>query len=118
MPRYLALYTPLPGANQGPPDAAHMEEMGRYMTEQMQAGTLVVTGGLRTREAHAFAVHLDKAGAATIDDTPRAEWMRGSGFAVLQYETREEVIEGVKTFLKMVGGGTSEVIELMGGPPE
>jgi hypothetical protein len=116
MPRYLALYTPLPGAFQGPPDPQHMAEMEKSMIEQMRLGKLVATGGLKRRDTDAVAVHLDKAGAFAIDEKPQADWMRANGFAILQDDTREKVIEGVKHFLQMVGGGTSELIEISGGP--
>ena len=115
MPRYLALYTSPPGALSAPPSAEHMEAMGRYMTESMQAGKLISTGGIKKRETDAVSVRLEGETFA-VDLKPQAEWMRASGWAILQAPSKEQVIEDVKDFLKMVGGGTSEVIEIMGAP--
>jgi hypothetical protein len=111
MPRYLALYTSPPGTPSTPPSAEHMAQMGRYMTESMQAGKLVSTGGVKKRETDAVSVRLE-GGKYSVDLKPQAEWMRASGWAILQAPNKEQVIEDVKEFLQMVGGGVSEVIEL------
>jgi len=115
MPRYLALYTPPPGANQAPPDPEHMARMGKMMEEQIRAGKLVMTGSLKRRDSDAVAVHL-RDGEFTIDEKPQAQWMLANGWAILQDDSREAVIEGVKHFLAVVGGGTSELIEINAGP--
>ncbi len=111
MPRYLALYTPLAGTPSTPPSAEHMAEMGKYMTASMQAGKLVSTGGLKRRDTDAASVRLE-GGNYSVDQKPQAEWMRANGWASLQAPNKEQVIEDVKEFLQMVGGGTSEVIEI------
>ena len=111
MPRYLALYTPPPGAPQGPPSAEHMAEMGKYMTASMQAGKLISTGGVKKRETDAVSVRLD-GGTFSVDPQPQVEWMRAAGWAILQAPNKAQVIEDVKEFLQMAGGGTSEVIEI------
>lgn len=115
MPRYLALYTPSPGARTGPPDSEHMAQMEAMMEEQVRAGKLIMTGSLRTRANHAAAVRLEN-GEFTVDEKPQAQWMLANGWAILQDDSREAVIEGVKHFLTMVGGGTSELIEINAGP--
>ena len=111
MPRYLALYTPPPGTPTGPPSAEHMAEMGKYMTESIQAGKLVSTGGVKKRDTDAAVVRLE-GGKYAVDLKPQVEWMRAAGWAILQAPTKEQVIEDVKEFLQMAGGGTSEVIEI------
>jgi hypothetical protein len=111
MPRYLALYTPLSGAPSAPPSPEHMAEMGKYMTESIQAGKLVSTGGVKKRETDAASVRLE-GGNFSVDQKPQAEWMRASGWAILQAPNKAQVIEDVKQFLQMAGGGTSEVIEI------
>lgn len=111
MPRYLALYTSPPGTPSTPPSAEHMAQMGKYMTESMQAGKLVSTGGVKKRETDAVSVRLE-GGKYSVDLKPQAEWMRASGWAILQAPNKEQVIEDVKEFLQMVGGGVSKVIEL------
>ncbi len=114
MPRYLSLFANSTPPS-GPPSAEHMAEMGKLMEKQMKAGKLVATGGLKKRSTDAFVVH-KKGDAFTIDEKPTAEWMLAGGWAVVQGETREEVIEDLKLFLNVVGDGRCEVIEIFGGP--
>jgi hypothetical protein len=117
MPRYLALYTPPAGAPVGPPSAEHIAQMGRHVNEAMQAGKLIATGGLRRRDADAACVRLED-GRFSVDLKPQADWMRASGWAILQASSKEQVIEDVKQFLQFVGGGTSEVIEIFEPPAQ
>lgn len=117
MPRYLALYFSPPGVNQGPPDPEHMAKMGQYMTDSMKAGKLVSTGGVKRRDTDAVIIAL-QAEQFSLDEKPQAEWMRASGWAILQAPNKAQVIEDVKEFLQMAGGGRSEVIELFEPPSQ
>lgn len=115
MPRYLALYFSPPGANQGPPDPEHMARMGAYMTASIEAGKLISTGGVKRRDTDAVSVRLE-ADRFSVDEKPQAEWMLASGWAILQAPDKAQLIEDVKEFLQMAGGGVSEVIELFEPP--
>jgi hypothetical protein len=43
--------------------------------------------------------------------------MPAAGYALLRANTREELVKHVKAFLEVAGDGTSEVIQVMDGPP-
>jgi hypothetical protein len=43
--------------------------------------------------------------------------MPAAGYALLRADTREELVEHVKSFLAIAGDGTSEIIQVMDGPP-
>ncbi len=117
MPRYLALYMAPAGATAAPPDAEHMAKMGQYMTQSIQTGKLISTGGVKPRDSDAVSVRLE-GDHFSVDEKPRAEWMLASGWAILQAPDKAQLIEDVKEFLSMAGGGVSEVIELFEPPAQ
>jgi hypothetical protein len=110
MPRYLSIHFASQPMS-GPPSAAHMAEMGRIIDTQMKAGKLIMTGALKRRDGDGFVVTLEG-----VDEKPNSDWMLGGGWAVLQADTRAAVVEDVRKFLDVVGGGRCEVIELFEPP--
>jgi hypothetical protein len=114
--QFLTLYTPAQ-APQGPPDPEHMARMGKYMQEMLAAGVLVTTGGIKSR-ATGMKVSCSK-GKFVVEDGPVAgsSLMPAAGYALLRAASREELVGHVKRFLQMAGDGTSEVIEVIEGPP-
>jgi hypothetical protein len=114
--QFLSLYTPaLPSS--GPPDPEHMKKMGRLMEDMFKAGVLVATGGILSRNTGMKIVR--KRGAITVENGPVAgsSLMPAAGYALLRASSREELIEHVKAFLEAAGDGTSEIIQVMDGPP-
>jgi hypothetical protein len=114
MARYLSLFTNDTPPS-GPPSQEHMAQMGALIEKQMKAGKLIATGGLKKRSSDAFVVR-KKGNAFTVDEKPTAEWMLAGGWAILQGETRADIVEDCKLFLNMVGDGRCEIIEIFGGP--
>jgi len=43
--------------------------------------------------------------------------MPAAGYALLRASTREELAKHIRTFLEIAGDGTSEIIQVMDGPP-
>ena len=116
MPQYLTLYTPAkPGQV---PTKEHIEKMGAFMGEMAGAGIVIGGGGLRRREIGALNATLAN-GAFTVTDGEKAalDWMAANGFAILNVRSREHLLEVTRRFLELAGDGTSEIIELMDGPP-
>jgi hypothetical protein len=111
--QFLALYT---ADSMGPPDAEHMKKMGALIDKQKKAGKLVSTGGLKLRAKDGLRIR-QKNGAATVEDGGAA-WTGATGWALLQANTREELVSDVKEFLAVAGDGVSEVIEISEAPPE
>lgn len=108
--RYLSLYVPAK-AFSGPPSPELMQEMGKLVDEMKKSGKLIATGGLKKRETDGLVVTL-KDGKYSVEAGPDCDWMRGNGFAILDADSREDVIEQAKRFLKTAGEGRSELIEI------
>ncbi len=114
MPRYLSIHfatTPM----SGPPSAEHMAQMGKLMEDFTRSGKLIATGALKKRDGDGFNVTLED-GKLSVDDKPTSDWMLGGGWAILQADNRPAVIEDVRAFLEVVGGGRCEVMELFQPP--
>lgn len=114
--QFLTLYTPAVPPS-GPPSADHMAKMGKLMEDMTKAGILVTTGGIMSRNT-GMRVTL-KNGQFTAENGPVAgsSLMPATGYAVLRANTRDELVKHVKLFLETAGDGTSEVIQIMDGPP-
>jgi hypothetical protein len=114
--QFLTLYTPAV-AQRGPPSAEHMASMGKLMEEMTRAGVLVATGGILSRATAMKVVRRN--GGVEVTDGPVAgsSLMPAAGYAILRAGTREELVAHVKRFLEVAGDGTSEVIQVMDGPP-
>jgi hypothetical protein len=112
MPRFLALFT----ADQvTPPTPEHIERMGQYVAEQVRAGRLVATGGLKQRARDGFTVR--RSGDSYKVENGGAPWAAATGYAILEAPSREALIADVKGFLGLAGDGVSEIIEISEGPP-
>jgi hypothetical protein len=94
-----------------PPSPQMMEEMGKFIGEAMQAGVLVTTGTLKRNGTRLRL----SGGKFTVTDGPFIELKELlGGFAVLNVNSMDEAIEWSKRFLQIVGGGESEIVQLLG----
>jgi len=111
---FLSLYTPAV-ASQGPPDAQHMARMGQLMEEMTQAGVLVTTGGILSRQTGMKITR--KGGQHTVEDGPvtGSSLMPAAGYALMRANTRDELARHIRTFLEIAGDGTCELIQVMDG---
>jgi hypothetical protein len=114
--QFLTLYTPAV-ASSGLPNAEHMAKMGKLMEDMFEAGVLVATGGILSRNTGMKVTC--KNGAFTVENGPVAgsSLMPAAGYALLRANSREDLIKHVKEFLEVAGDGTSEIIQVMDGPP-
>jgi hypothetical protein len=94
-----------------------MAKMGKLMEDMMKAGVLVATGGIMSRNTgmRVTCQH----GGFTVEEGPvvGSSLMPAAGYALLRANTRDELVKHVKTFLEAAGDGTSEIIQVMDGPP-
>jgi hypothetical protein len=94
------------------PSEQMQQEMGQLIGDMAAAGVLVSTGGLLP-SSQGFTITAgdeDEGEEFTIVDGPFSEAKEIiGGFAIMDVESREEVIEWSKRFLRVVGEGTSEV---------
>jgi hypothetical protein len=94
-----------------PPSPELMAEMGKFIGEAMQAGVLVTTGTLQQKGTRLRLSH----GKFTVTDGPFIELKELlGGFAVIRVKSLDEAIEWSKRFLKIVGDGESEIVQLFG----
>lgn len=111
--RVLAIYRADKPAD-GPPSAEHMAAMGAFMEECGKAGVLLYGGALLSH-AQPQIVRLAK-GAFTAGPLDKP-WPYGSGFAILQCASQEELERVSRQFLEIAGDGASEIYPLMEDPP-
>lgn len=94
-----------------PPTPELMQEMGKFVAEGFQAGVLVTTGALG---GPATRLNMQD-GDFSVTDGPYIEVKElMGGFAILQVNSLEEAIEWSKRFRKLVGDGTTEIVQLYG----
>ena len=86
--------------DQGQPPAALFEAMGRFIEEMTAGGRLVTTGGLLpSTEGVTVAV---RGRDVIVSDGPFAEATEVvGGYAILEAESMDEVIELMKPFLQL-----------------
>src|SRR5262245_10826173 len=98
--KYLTFIRSAEFQRQSPPPAALMEAMGKFVQRQVEKGTLVDTGGLLPSK-DGFRVRI-AGGKLTVTDGPFSESKEIiGGWAVLQTETREEVVRIATEFMEL-----------------
>ena len=112
--KFLSIFTPdANGAMAGPPSAEHQAAMGKLIEQSMKSGELIMTGAVNPISKGGGAVR-KSGGNTTLLDGPFAESKEVvAGWAILQYKTRDEAIEGMKRFLQVAGDGVCEFQQIM-----
>lgn len=110
--RYLAIYTP---ANQaGPTDPHDNPEMAAFMEESNKKGQILDGGGLMPVSQGGLHIR-NVGGVVSSVDGPFTETKEVvAGFAILQFNSTEEMIENSRRFLELAGEGECVVRPLMG----
>jgi hypothetical protein len=99
-----------------PPTETEMASMGKLIEEGMKAGWLLATegvhfGGIGVR------VHKTAAGEVTVTDGPFTEAKEIiGGYALLKADSKAEVVELTRRFLKVIRQGTCEIHQLFEMP--
>ena len=97
------------GGPQG--DAELYAEMGTFIEELTAAGVLLATGGLDTFGTHVSA----KAGQVTLTDGPYADTKETiASFALVEVETRDELVALTERFWRMVEDGSGDIRQVYG----
>ena len=86
--RYLTIYRSTANEEGATPTPEHMAAMGRLIEEMTANGTLISTEPL-TERSHCARITL-KDGAFTVEP----ETQRASGFAILQFASKDAAIAG------------------------
>ena len=112
--RFLCIYKP--GKPEGtPPTQQEMTNMGKLIQDMTEEGVLLATEGCLPSKLGARIRLSD--GKFTVTDGPFTEAKEIiGGFALIQVNSKEEAIEQTKRFLKVAGGGESEIRQVYEAP--
>ena len=104
--RFLSIFKPV--QSHGAPTEEKMAEMGKLIEELTKSGVLIATEGCLPTLMGARVRQSAK--KVTITDGPFIETNEViGGFALLQVNSKEEVIELTKRFLQVSGDGECEI---------
>jgi hypothetical protein len=111
--RYLSIFKTV--ERNAPPSQEEMAAMGKLIEEGMKAGWLVATEGCLPTSLGARVRMSD--GKLSVTDGPFAEAKEVvGGFAILRANSKEEVIQLAKNFLKVAGNGECELRQIYETP--
>jgi hypothetical protein len=105
--------------NQGPPPKGLMDVMAKLSEDAVKAGAMVLSGGLAPT-AVSTRVRLSKGQISSIDGPFSEAKEVVGGFAVLEYKSKKEALEGAVAFMELHKKhwpgweGETEVRQLMG----
>ena len=105
--------------NQGPPPKGLMDVMAKLSEDAVKAGAMVLSGGLAPT-AVSTRVRLSKGQISSIDGPFSEAKEVVGGFAVLEYKSKKEALEGAVAFMELHKKhwpgweGETEVRQLLG----
>ncbi|NUO47949.1 MAG: hypothetical protein HOV80_03735 [Polyangiaceae bacterium] len=106
--KFLMTYAQRP--NTPPPTPEKMAAIGAYTKKNIDAGIVVMTGGL-VRPTRGIRI-VCEAGKASIVDGPFAETKELiDGFALVDVPSREAAIAVAKEFMELAGDGEGEILQ-------
>ena len=106
--RFMTIYRP-GYESTNPPTQEEMAAMGKLIEDLAKSGKLIATDGLQ-HSSKGARVSLNADGSFKITDGPFTEAKEIiGGFAIINANSKEEAIELTKTFLRVAGGGESEI---------
>ena len=115
--KFLMTYAQRPDAP--PPTPQQMAALGAFTVKNINAGVVVMTGGL-VRPSRGIQLRCER-GDFSFTDGPFAETKELiDGFALVEVGSKEEALEMAGTFMKIAGDGTGEILQVFdagSGPP-
>jgi len=113
--KFLTLYTPSTPRS-GPPRPEEMAKMVAHMNASFKSGVLVATGGMMPSASGGVRATLNQ-GKFGVEDGPfQSKLQQAAGWAILNVNSRDHLLEEVRKFLELAGDGESDVIEIMEAP--
>jgi hypothetical protein len=113
--QYIAFYKS--DAPPHPPSAEEMAAMGKLTADQTRAGKLIASGGFLPAE-QGLRIRWSRGDFSVRDGAGSATDGMGGGFGMLRADSKEELIQQVKDFLKVAGPGECTIRILMDGPAQ
>jgi hypothetical protein len=111
--KFLMTFQSEPGAP--PPTPETMAEIGRFTQEMVDAGVVVLTGGL-VRPTKGLQVRCS-GGEFSVTDGPFAETKELiDGFALIEAASKDEAIEHARRFMMLAGDGFGEILQVFENP--
>jgi len=101
-----------------PPTPEKMAAIGAYSQKMIEAGIVVMTGGL-VRPTTGTHITCER-GKVSITDGPYAETKELiDGFALVEVASKADAIALATEFMQLAGDGTGEILQVFdpGGPP-
>lgn len=113
--RFMTIYKP--GEETiAPPTQEHIAAMGKFIEELAQSGVLLSTDGLQ-HSSKGARVRMNADGSFKVIDGPFTEAKEIiGGYAIINVKSKAEAIELTKRFLKVAGGGESEIRQMQDAP--
>ena len=109
--RFMTIYKPREETTT-PPTQEHIAAMGRFIEELAKSGVLIQTDGLQ-HSSKGARVRMNADGSFKVTDGPFTEAKEIiGGYAIVNAKSKAEAIELTKRFLKVAGGGESEIREM------
>jgi hypothetical protein len=113
--KFMTLYTPSTPRS-GPPSPEQMAKMGAYMEASFKSGVLVATGGMIPSASGGVRATLNH-GKFSVENGPlQSKLEQAAGWAILNVNSRDQLLEEVRKFLELAGDGESNMIEIMEAP--
>ena len=113
--KFLTLYTPSTPRS-GPPRPEQMAQMGAFMAASLKSGVLVATGGTMPGAPGGVRATLNQ-GKFSVENGPlQSQLQQAAGWAILNVDSKDHLLEVVRKFLELAGDGESDVIEIMEPP--
>jgi len=97
----------------GPPSQQHMDEMNALMEKMSKSGNLIFAGGIAPSD-QGFKISQSNGASKTTDGPFTDVFAKGTGFALMKANSKEELIPLMKEFLKVAGDGECEVMPVFG----
>ncbi|MCE9572659.1 MAG: YciI family protein [Deltaproteobacteria bacterium] len=102
-----------------PPTPQQMAALGAFTVKNINAGVVVMTGGL-VRPSRGIQLRCE-GGEVSVTDGPFAETKELiDGFALIQVDSRAEAIKMATEFMQIAGDGVGEILQVFeppGAPP-
>jgi len=109
--KFISIWKPEATAWAAPPTQEEMAAMGALITEMMQAGVLMDTGGVMNG---GLSLRVQRDGdKVTVTDGPFTESKEVvGGYAVFKVNSKDEAVAWTRRFTDLAGNGTAELHEL------
>ena len=109
--RFMTIYKPGEESTT-PPSQEHIAAMGEFIQELAKSGVLLSTDGLQ-HSSKGARVRMNADGSFKVVDGPFTEAKEIiGGYAIVNVKSKAEAIELTKRFLRVAGGGESEIREM------